>query len=71
MHPFFKGYTSEYMLDNTLLERLKREELLCIKQNYILVELPLISCPLNLYQILFELKCNDYKIIIAHPERYT
>ena len=26
--------------------------------------------PNNLYEILFQLKINDYKIILAHPERY-
>jgi protein-tyrosine phosphatase len=67
---FLKGYASEYMLDKTLIERVNNEKLLCLHDSYILVELSLVSCPLDLYEMLFELKCKDYKIIIAHPERY-
>jgi len=67
---FLKGYSSEYLLDATLIERINEEKLLCLVDNYILVELPLFSNPINLYEMLFELKMKDYKIIIAHPERY-
>lgn len=67
---FLKGYASEYMLDISLIERLKKEPLLCIHENYVLVEFPLFSRPVNLYDMLFEIKIKDYKIIIAHPERY-
>lgn len=65
-----KGYASEYMLDISLMERISKEELLCIKDQFILVELSLLGYPLNLFEMLFELKCNGYKVIIAHPERY-
>lgn len=68
---FLKGYASEYMLDASLMHRIKNEKLLCLKDSFILVEFSLLSYPLNLYDMLFELKCNDYKIIIAHPERYV
>lgn len=67
---FLKGYASEYLLDATLIARINRESLLCIKNNYILVELPFLNNPIDLYEMLFELKIKDYKIIIAHPERY-
>jgi tyrosine-protein phosphatase YwqE len=68
---FLIGYASEYMLDKFLMERVKKETLLCLKDNYILVELPLFNYPSGMYEMLFELKIKDYKIIIAHPERYT
>lgn len=68
---FIKSYASEYMLDKFLIERIKDETLLCIKDNYILVELPIFNYPSGLYEMLFELKIKDYKIIIAHPERYV
>ncbi len=67
---FLKGYASEYLLDATLIARINKEPLLCIKENYVLVELPLFHNPLNLYEMLFELKMKNYKIILAHPERY-
>ncbi|WP_281224939.1 tyrosine-protein phosphatase [Flavobacterium aquiphilum] len=69
-HDFLKGYASEYMLDMNLINKLEKEPLLCLKENYILVELPLFFKPINLYDMLFELKIKNYKIIIAHPERY-
>lgn len=67
---FLKGYGSEYMLDATLIERIKKDSLLCIHEDYLLVELHPFNSPLNLYEMLFELKLKNYKIIIAHPERY-
>lgn len=67
---FLKGYATEYMLDASLMERLKREPLLCLSDNYILAEFNLFSRPMNLYDMLFEIKIREYKIIIAHPERY-
>ena len=64
------GYASEYMLDNSLIEKAQDKSLLCIKDNYILVEMSFISSPVNLYDIIFELRHNNYIPIIAHPERY-
>lgn len=67
---FLKGYASEYMLDTSLIHGIKDEALLCIHENYILLEFNLFSKPINLYDMLFEIKVRGYKIIIAHPERY-
>lgn len=67
---FLKGYASEYMLDLNLIETVKKETLLCMFENYILIEFNLFYYPVNLYEMLFELKLHNYKIVIAHPERY-
>lgn len=67
---FIKGYSSEYLLDSTLMKRIKDEKLLCLKDSFVLVEFHLLHNPINLYEMLFELKNKDYKVIIAHPERY-
>ena len=67
---FLKGYASEYMLDVKLIEKMKTEPLLCLSENYILIEFHLFNYPINLYEMLFELKLQNYKIVIAHPERY-
>ncbi|MBW1656711.1 tyrosine-protein phosphatase [Flavobacterium quisquiliarum] len=67
---FLKNYASEYMLDSSLIAKMKEEELLCIHDNFLLLELPLLSSPFNLYEMLFEIKIKNYKIILAHPERY-
>jgi protein-tyrosine phosphatase len=68
---FIVRCASEYILDPRLIARAKNEPLLCIKDNYLLVELNLFTCPMDLYELLFELKIKGYKIIIAHPERYV
>ena len=64
------GFASEYMLDNTIIERAQNKKLLCLKDNYVLVEMSFISEPLGLYEIIYEIKVNGYIPILAHPERY-
>ena len=62
---------SEYMMDDSFLQRLHREKLLTLKDNYVLVEMSYINPPIQLFDILFELKSNGYEIVLAHPERYN
>ena len=64
------NYASEYMLDNSIIEKAQNKSLLCLKDNYLLVELSYIGTPFNLYEILFVIKTNGYIPIMAHPERY-
>tara|TARA_Y100000766_G_scaffold236158_1_gene211819 strand:+ start:288 stop:1019 length:732 start_codon:yes stop_codon:yes gene_type:complete len=63
-------FASEYMLDNNLIKRAREKNLLCIKQNLVLVEMSYISAPNDLYEIIFQLQLNNYIPILAHPERY-
>ncbi len=63
-------YASEYMIDGSLLKRIEDRSLLTIKDNYVLVEMSFISAPNDLYEIIFNLRLNNYIPIIAHPERY-
>lgn len=63
-------YASEYMIDGSLLKRIKEGSLLTIKDNYVLVEMSFISAPIDLYEIIFKLQLNNYIPVIAHPERY-
>lgn len=63
-------YASEYMLNESLIEKAEKKSLLPIKENYILVEMSFISEPLNLFDIIFHLQINGYNPILAHPERY-
>lgn len=67
---FLKGYASEYMLDDSLLKKSNKEKLLTLPNNYLLFEINHSDYPLNLFEMLFELKTKNYKIILAHPERY-
>ena len=64
------NYASEYMLEKSIIEKARNNELLCIKNNYVLVEMSFISKPNDLHQILFEIIVNGYIPVIAHPERY-
>ena len=62
---------AEYMLDERFLELLKKDDILTLKDNFILVEMSYFSAPLNLYDVLFEIQLKGYKPILAHPERYN
>ena len=63
-------YASEYMIDNSFLEKIGKDNLLVLKDNYVLVEMSFMSPPLKLYDIIFELQINNYIPVLAHPERY-
>ena len=64
------SYASEYMLDLSLIEMSDKRTLLCLNDNYVLIEMSFISEPIYLHEIIFSLIKNGYKPIIAHPERY-
>ncbi len=64
------NYASEYLLDKNIVEKVRNNDLLCLKEKYVLVEMSYLAPPINLYEILFELRVNDFIPIIAHPERY-
>ena len=63
-------YASEYMLDNSIVEKAEKKELLCLNDKFILTEISFLSAPVNFYEIIFNLTINGYKVILAHPERY-
>lgn len=63
---------AEYFMDDhfdALIER--KEPLLTIKDNMVLVEFSFVSEPVNFKDQLFRLQINGYQPILAHPERYT
>ncbi|WP_293892580.1 CpsB/CapC family capsule biosynthesis tyrosine phosphatase [Flavobacterium sp.] len=62
---------AEYMIDEEFRELFKKEQLLTLKENYVLVEMSYISPSIQLYDILFELQSAGYQPILAHPERYN
>ncbi|QOD62061.1 histidinol phosphatase [Polaribacter haliotis] len=73
-----KGYTdikidaaAEYMMDEQFSIRLEKNDILPLKDNYILVEMSYFNAPINLYEILFEIQLKGYKPVLAHPERYN
>lgn len=65
------GVASEYLMDESFLRRLNEESLLTLKDKYVLVEMSYINPPIQLFDILFELRTQGYEVILAHPERYN
>lgn len=62
---------AEYFLDEHVEDLLrKKEQLLTISGNKVLVEFSLAFPSMNIKDILFEMQMQGYQPIIAHPERY-
>jgi tyrosine-protein phosphatase YwqE len=63
---------AEYFLDEHVENLLRRKEpLLAVEGNKILVEFSMAFPAMNIKDILFEMQMQGYQPIIAHPERYT
>ncbi len=63
---------NEIFINESINELIINKEIRSINNTrYILIELPFNNQILNLDDYLYELKLKGYKIIIAHPERYT
>ncbi|KGL64342.1 tyrosine-protein phosphatase [Polaribacter sp. Hel1_85] len=62
---------AEYMMDEQFSELLEKDDILTLKDNFVLVEMSYFSAPINIYDILFEIQLKGYKPILAHPERYN
>jgi len=63
--------SAEYMMDDLFFQRIKTNDILPLYNDYILVEMSTFSPPINLTEILFEIKLAGYTPILAHPERYA
>lgn len=62
---------AEYFLDGYVMGLLKNKEpLLTFGDNMVLSEFSMASPPIDLKEILFEMRMQDYQPVIAHPERY-
>lgn len=62
---------SEYLMDDSFSKRIQTERLLTLQGDYVLVEMSYLNPPMQLFDILFELKSAGYQIVLAHPERYN
>ncbi len=62
---------AEYLLDDYFEEKLKNKNLLTFGDNYILVECSYFAPHPNLLTFIFNLQIEGYKVILAHPERYS
>ena len=70
LQPMLHHTASEYMLDDSFIDRLQSESMLTLKDNLLLIEMSYMNPPLALKEIIFEIKQKGYKPILAHPERY-
>lgn len=61
---------AEYYFDEVFLDLLNQKKLITLGDNFVLFEIPLISKPRNLIEVIEKMKGLDYKPILAHPERY-
>lgn len=62
---------AEYFLDEHVEELLqKKEPLLTISENKVLVEFSMAFPSMNSKDVLFEMQMQGYQPVIAHPERY-
>jgi len=61
---------AEYYIDFEFEQKIGKEKFLTFGDNYILVELSFMQAPKNLFDIIFKLQLEGYKVVLAHPERY-
>lgn len=63
--------SAEYMMDDMFYKRLKKKDILPLYDKFILVEMSTYGPPINLKEIVFEIRLAGFIPILAHPERYT
>ena len=61
---------AEYYIDYDFEQKIGTEKFLTFGDNYILVELSFVEASKNLFDIIFRLQLEGYKVVLAHPERY-
>lgn len=68
--PMLHSVSTEYMMDESFIERIQNEKLLVLKDNIVLVEMSYLNPSIDLKNILFQLQMKGYIPLLAHPERY-
>lgn len=61
---------AEYYIDFDFEQNIENKNFLTFGNNYILIELSFVQPPSNLFDIIFRLQLQGYKVVLAHPERY-
>jgi protein-tyrosine phosphatase len=62
---------AEYMLDETFEALFKKEPLLTLPGNRVLIEMSTLQSYRGLESLLFDLQIKGYRPVMAHPERYS
>ncbi|WP_316786262.1 tyrosine-protein phosphatase [Pedobacter frigiditerrae] len=58
----------EHMIDDNFVVN---DDLLCLKDKYILIEMSYLYESPRIEQVIFDLQIAGYQVVLAHPERYT
>ena len=69
--PLVLEASAEYLIDEGFEDILNDGKLLAFSDNYVLIELSYYNPHPNLKTIIFNLQIEGYKVILAHPERYS
>lgn len=64
------GAAAEYMLDEGFNRHMEEGPLLCIRDNYVLVEQSMLQPSPGVAEKIFALQVKGYIPVLAHPERY-
>jgi len=62
---------AEYFVDYDFEKKVKNHELLTLSEKFVLIELSSMFPPDNLKSLVFDMSVEGYKVILAHPERYS
>jgi tyrosine-protein phosphatase YwqE len=62
---------AEYLIDDGFEEKMEKGDLLTFGDRYVLLELSYYNPHPNFKGIVFNLQVDGYKVILAHPERYS
>jgi tyrosine-protein phosphatase YwqE len=62
---------AEYYLDHALMENTASQKLLTFATDMVLFELPFLSEPAVLFNLVFEMQTQGFRPVLAHPERYS
>ena len=62
--------SAEYYMDDELLRRLELNDILPIKDKYLLFETSYYEKPMNFEEVIFKIQAKGYIPVFAHPERY-
>lgn len=62
---------AEYLIDDKFEEKYNTGKLLTFGDNYLLIEFSYFNEHPNWKKYLFDLQVEGYKVILAHPERYS
>ncbi|MFL5740281.1 MAG: tyrosine-protein phosphatase [Flavisolibacter sp.] len=63
---------AEYFIDDHMAREVReKSSLLTLSGNLVLVEFSMMTAPMELNEVIFELQMQNYQPVLAHPERYT